>query len=45
MISISGASCGIGCACAVELSRWGAKLALTKRNEERLKETAELCKK
>ena len=45
MISITGASSGIGCACAVELSRWGAKLALTGRNEERLKETAELCKK
>ena len=41
----SGASSGIGCACAVELSRWGAKLALTGRNEERLQETVELCRK
>ena len=42
---VTGASSGIGCACAVELSRWGAKLALTGRNEERLRETAEICKR
>ena len=45
ILSFSGASSGIGWACAVELSRWGAKLALTGRNEERLQETAELCRK
>ena len=44
LIHFTGASSGIGCACAVELSRWGAKLALTGRNEERLQETADLCK-
>ena len=45
LCSFKGASSGIGCACAVEFARWGAKLALTGRNEERLQKTAELCKK
>ena len=40
-----GASSGIGAATAVLFSKLGAKLALTGRNEENLKRTAEQCEK
>ena len=42
---LTGASSGIGRSCAVELARWGPKLALTGRNEENLRETVDRCKK
>lgn len=38
-ILVTGASSGIGKATAIECSRMGAKVVLTARNEERLKET------
>ena len=40
-----GASSGIGANCAVEFAKWGSKLALTGRNQERLEETAAMCQK
>ena len=43
-ILITGASSGIGRACAVEISALGAHCILTGRNEKELKETARLCK-
>lgn len=41
-ILVTGASSGIGRATAIECSRMGAKVILTARNEERLKETLSL---
>ena len=41
-ILVTGASSGIGRATAIECSKMGAKLILTGRNEERLKETSTL---
>ncbi len=41
-ILVTGATAGIGRAIAVECSRVGAKLIITGRNEERLKETLEM---
>ena len=38
-----GASSGIGMTCALEFAKWGAKLALTGRNAERLDEAAKRC--
>ena len=40
-ILVTGASSGIGRATAIECSRMGAKVIITARNEERLKETLE----
>jgi len=42
-ILITGASSGIGRACAVQASALGAYCILTGRNEKELKETAQLC--
>ncbi len=42
-ILITGASAGIGRACAIEASNLGAHCILTGRNEDALKETAKLC--
>ena len=42
---ITGASSGIGQGVAVHFAKYGAKLALTGRNEERLEETKKLCVK
>jgi len=43
VVIITGATSGIGRGCAIEFARWGAKLALTGRNEEQLQKTVELC--
>jgi len=43
-ILITGASAGIGRACAVEASSLGAHCILTGRNEDALQETTKLCK-
>ena len=40
----AGASSGIGATCAVEFAKWGAKLALTGRDQARLENTAAKCK-
>lgn len=40
-ILVTGASSGIGKACAIECSRAGAKLVITGRNEQRLNDTLE----
>ena len=40
-ILVTGASSGIGRATAIECSRMGAKVIITARNEERLKEPLE----
>ncbi|XP_076817720.1 putative oxidoreductase SAR2567 [Clavelina lepadiformis] len=45
VIVITGASSGIGAATAKELSKQGALLSLTGRNEERLAQVADECKK
>ena len=38
-ILVTGASSGIGCQCAIDCSKMGAKVILVARNEERLAET------
>ncbi len=43
VVLITGASEGIGAACAAEFARYGAKLALTARNEEGLRRAAAAC--
>merc|ERR1712173_387210 len=43
VVLISGASSGIGMNCAMEFAKWGAKLALTGRNAERLEASAKRC--
>lgn len=42
-MSATGASSGIGAGTAKMFSQLGAKLAITGRNEENLKKTAETC--
>lgn len=44
VVIITGASSGIGAGAAIHLSKLGAKLVLTGRNEENLKKTVEKCK-
>lgn len=44
-VLITGASSGIGRACAIQCARMGASLVLTGRSIERLQETKELCGK
>ena len=44
-IYFKGASSGIGAATAKELSKQGALLSLTGRNEERLAQVVDECKK
>lgn len=41
-IIITGASSGIGRACAIQASRLGAKVTIIARSEDRLKETISL---
>ena len=43
VIIVTGASSGIGAQCAIDCSKMGAKVVLVARNEERLKNTLELC--
>ena len=43
LIMVTGASSGIGKETAIHLSRLGAKVILIARNEEKLKETLQLC--
>ena len=42
---VTGASSGIGAGTAKMFAELGAKLAITGRNEENLKKTAEACEK
>lgn len=44
-VMISGASSGIGAGTALRFAKLGAKLSLTGRDEESLKQTAEECQK
>ena len=44
-LSVSGASSGIGAATAVLFAELGARLALTGRNEVKLRQTAAECEK
>ena len=43
VVIITGASSGIGAAAAINFSKFGAKVAITGRNENNLKETAVKC--
>lgn len=45
VVIITGASGGIGAACALDFAKSNAKLTLVGRNEEKLKKVAEQCKK
>ena len=43
VVWITGASTGIGAACAIQAAKIGAKLVLTARNETLLKEVKRKC--
>ena len=43
VVWITGASRGIGAALAVKLAQYGAKLVLTARDEQQLKDVKQLC--
>merc|ERR1711935_676681 len=43
VVLITGSTSGIGRGCAVEFARWGAKLAITGRDVDRLQLTADRC--
>ena len=43
VIIVTGASSGIGAQCAIDCSKMGAKVVLIGRNEERLRQTLDLC--
>jgi len=43
VVLLTGASSGLGRGCAVEFAKWGAKLAITARDAERLQLTVDQC--